>query len=100
VIDRKDLVKVKEFLTQCTASEVNQKQGGVTPLFLACERNQPEIAEELLKSEASPDIKSRDGETPLYISILGGNTKCARVCVAYGANVNEYSMGCAPLRIL
>lgn len=49
----------------------NGSINGTTFLCLACERNLPKVVESLLKWGAKPDIKNKQGDTPLILAVSG-----------------------------
>jgi ankyrin repeat protein len=51
--------------------DLNLKQQGVTPLFLACQRKNDPIIHFLLQAGADPNIECK-GITPLYLCCLYG----------------------------
>lgn len=72
-------------------------------LFEAVKDHEPDVVEELLEKEVPPDVKDKDGMTPLHI-LMGGNARnptelitanvperagIARMLVEAGCDVNE-----------
>lgn len=53
--------------------------------------NNEEYVSQLLRSGANIDIKSRDGYTPLMISIKSSQVKMAKFLIKNGANINSVS---------
>ena len=62
-------------------------QDGGTPLFVASQCNNMEVAEELLKHGADLHVQMVDGATPLFISAQNGHTKMLKFLLSKGANV-------------
>jgi ankyrin repeat protein len=68
---------------------VNAKdKDGATPLMLASERGDTEMARVLLKNEANPNASDVDGYTALMFASYSGNLEMARLLVDSGADVN------------
>ena len=62
---------------------------GETPLFVACERGQFEIARLLVDHGADTDKARDDGTTPLHIACQWGHLDCTRLLLNSGADVDK-----------
>ncbi|CCW66446.1 unnamed protein product [Phytomonas sp. Hart1] len=73
-------------------SNINKfDEDGFTPLYFACMKHcvEVETIQSLLSFGASVDLKTKDGETPLYIAVFNRRYMVASFLVNNGANVNE-----------
>ena len=61
---------------------------GETPLHLAVDNSDWEIAEELLRYKAEPNCMTVDGETPLHHSAFIGDKRMINLLLSYGADPN------------
>lgn len=61
---------------------------GVTPLHVAAENGQSEIAKLLLESGASLDIKDGNGRTPLHFAAEHGKSETAQLLLQLGASID------------
>ncbi|UPK92113.1 hypothetical protein LCI18_003048 [Fusarium solani-melongenae] len=64
--------------------------GGFTPLILAAKTGQQAVVELLLKRSASPNLKSSNGTTPLYVAANANNNRVGivRLLLDNGAKVD------------
>jgi hypothetical protein len=63
-------------------------QDGFTPIYSACNRNNPELAKLLLEHGANPNVATKDGFTPIFKACSGKNPELAKLLLEYGANPN------------
>jgi ankyrin repeat protein len=66
---------------------VDRDDGGPTPLFMACELGNVDVASILLDGGANPNLAGDDGETPLHVAAFESNLDCARLLIDRKANV-------------
>ena len=62
--------------------------GGYTPLAMAVQRDQPQIADMLLKAGADVNVPTGQGATPLMIASKSGNFTLVETLLAKGADSN------------
>lgn len=60
--------------------------GGLTPLHLAAEEDQPEVCFELVAQKASPNTLDDLGQTPAHRAAFAGAASALRVLLSCGAN--------------
>lgn len=87
---RGDLQRVKELIKSYPDLNINAvNEYAETALYIACKKNQNEIAAHLLQQE---EIKVNTstilGNSPLLISAWNDNTKLAKKLIEHGADVN------------
>ena len=71
----------------------NQKAGGFTPLGLAAMKGHARIAELLLRAGADPDLKSNDGNTPLYLAARFDHAEVIRALVPFKPDFRAHNRG-------
>ena len=59
-----------------------------TPLLIAAQYNQMEIAKLLIDKGANVNVKDADGDTPLKSAAYAGHKEIVELLIAYGADVN------------
>jgi uncharacterized protein len=64
------------------------RDGGITPLFLACKNGSAPMIEVLLKTGADANSASESGTTALMMAAAAGNPDAVKVLLAHGADVN------------
>lgn len=64
--------------------------GGYTPLAMAADKNQPEIADLLLKAGADLNLPNHEGATPLMIAAANGSQAIVMALLAKGADPNAH----------
>jgi len=67
-----------------------------SPIFLAAQYNRPKIVELLCNSGANVNMQRDDGNTPLQMAILAGNTEVVRVLLECNANPSMFSGRSSP----
>eukprot|EP01127_Copromyxa_protea_P010454 TRINITY_DN2544_c0_g1_i3.p1 TRINITY_DN2544_c0_g1~~TRINITY_DN2544_c0_g1_i3.p1 ORF type:complete len:514 (+),score=72.54 TRINITY_DN2544_c0_g1_i3:689-2230(+) len=77
---------------------VNSKQRGFTPLYLACSKENAELVKILLESGADPNLVSR-GKPPLLLSVLRNHQPIVNLLLSYGANPNVITRNVSPLHL-
>ncbi|CAD8154308.1 unnamed protein product [Paramecium pentaurelia] len=60
-----------------------------TPLHFACQYNNLEIVQYLLKQEANPKSLSLDKKSPLHIASIKNTCEICELLINYGANLDE-----------
>jgi ankyrin repeat protein len=58
-------------------------------MHVPAERGDAVVLETMLASGFQPNVKDRDGVTPLHRAAMGGHTEAVRVLLAYGASVHS-----------
>lgn len=84
------LAKVRALL-QANPALANDAEtsSGQTPLHYAVQQKRVEIAKELLKLDADPNVRDKNGNTPLAAAIAWGGLQEAELLLAHGADINE-----------
>eukprot|EP01122_Echinamoeba_exundans_P003563 TRINITY_DN13646_c0_g1_i1.p1 TRINITY_DN13646_c0_g1~~TRINITY_DN13646_c0_g1_i1.p1 ORF type:complete len:632 (-),score=124.81 TRINITY_DN13646_c0_g1_i1:68-1963(-) len=95
-IDENDYYKLTQ--RQNIQEDINEKQQGVTPLYLACLRKNTNIMQFLLSNGADPNLMSRN-RTPLYLATLYGEDLMVILLLQHGADPNLICNNVAPLHI-
>jgi len=83
-------------------ANVNQQFGDLhcTPLLLAIERGQTEVAKVLVRNGADIDYKDRRGYCPLLAALEKKDVQTTKLLINEGAEVNtEYKKGITPLHL-
>ena len=63
-------------------------QDGGTPLFVACQCNHLEVAQELLNKGADINCQMVDGASPAFIVAQNGHLRMLKFLIANNANIN------------
>ena len=88
-IEEGNLEKVREYLEN-DPGLINQKnQGLLTPLNLAAEKNQPEIAAFLLEKGADPAIGDRENSLPIHLAAVSGSIPVVDLLLEKGVDVDS-----------
>lgn len=66
-------------------------RGDISPLMMAVEKGNLEIATLLLERKANVNISARNSIYPLILAAYMGNPELVRLLLQYGASINEYS---------
>ena len=53
----------------------------------ACELGNTNLADALLTAGSDPNVKDKINRTALLFAAKKGSTECAKLCLAFGANV-------------
>jgi ankyrin repeat protein len=62
--------KVKLILKSPNRPDINEKdENGRTALHIACEYDNVDCVKELIEANAFPNIRAKDGSTPLHVTI-------------------------------
>ncbi len=67
---------------------IAQNKDGKTPLHLASEQGQVDLARMLIECGADPMAKTYDEKTPLHLASEWGRVDIARILIERGAKVN------------
>jgi len=68
---------------------VTLKDGGASPLYLACQQGHAKTAIYLMKQNASKEYETYVGSTPLYVAAQGGHFDCVFSLLEAGADPNH-----------
>ena len=82
---RENLFKLVKYLVE-KGADVNN---GISPLLIACDRNNIEIVKYLVEKGADVNTKDINGVTPLLIACERNDINIVKHLVENGANVNE-----------
>jgi len=77
---------------------INEKQRGVTPLYLSCKRNDFPTIRYLLQNGADPNILCF-GYTPIYLCTMCGQIDIIELLLQYGADPNILCKYLTPLHL-
>lgn len=79
--------------------ESKNEDTGLTLLATACQKDKLNIVELLLeKYKANVELKSSNGEAPIYAAIASGNEKMVKLLIDHNADVNSFdTTGKTPL---
>jgi ankyrin repeat protein len=83
-----DLQKVKSLLKENSELISSKDDEGRTPLHLAAEEGQKDVAKLLLAKKSEVDAKDKLGMTPLHWAVKNDKKNMAEVLLAHGADVN------------
>jgi len=83
-----DLVSVKSLLKDKPDLVSSKDSKGNTPLHVAAENGNNEVAELLLTKGADVNARNNDGATPLHLAALMGSKEFAELLLTNGADVN------------
>ncbi|XP_020243778.1 ankyrin-1 [Asparagus officinalis] len=79
-----------ELLIQAGANP-NIKAGGITPLHIAADLGSKEILNCLLKAGADPNIPDEDGQKPIQVAAVRGNSEAVKVLFPLTSPVKDIS---------
>ncbi|HKE29273.1 MAG TPA: ankyrin repeat domain-containing protein [Bryobacteraceae bacterium] len=82
-----DLELTKLLLAAGADVKAATRDGGITPLGLACSNGSAAIIGELLKAGANPNSGNANGTTALMTAAASGSTDAVKVLLDYGAEV-------------
>jgi ankyrin repeat protein len=83
-----DLETTKLLLAAGANVKVTTREGGITPLFMACTNGNAAIIEALLKAGADPNSLKANGTTALMLAAASGNALAAKILLDRGAKVD------------
>ncbi|XP_005375061.1 PREDICTED: 2-5A-dependent ribonuclease [Chinchilla lanigera] len=89
-VENEDVSQIKQLLETGTDVNVQEEQGGWTPLHNAVQRGRKDIVEMLLHYGADPRQRKKNGATCLIIAGIEGYVELLRFFLSKGADVNEY----------
>lgn len=81
------------------ASTKQQTKNGYTPLHVAAQRCQVDVARQILKAKADPNAESRNGFTPLHLAAQDGSVEMVKLLLDHKAKVNARAKVCRSLQI-
>jgi ankyrin repeat protein len=83
-----DLETAKLLLAAGANVKVTTREGGITPLFMACTNGNAAIIEALLKAGADANSLKANGTTALMLAAASGNPQAVNLLLDRGAKVN------------
>lgn len=83
-----DLETTKALLAAGANVKVSTREGGITPLFMACTNGNPAIIEALLKAGADANSVKANGTTALMLAASSGNAQAVKILLDRGAKVD------------
>ncbi|HTB14603.1 MAG TPA: ankyrin repeat domain-containing protein [Bryobacteraceae bacterium] len=83
-----DLETTKLLLAAGANVKVTTREGGITPLFMACTNGNAAIIEALLKAGADANSLKANGTTALMLAAASGNAQAAKILLDRGAKVD------------
>jgi ankyrin repeat protein len=83
-----DLETTKLLLAAGANVKVTTREGGITPLFMACTNGNVAIMEALLNAGADASSLKANGTTALMLAAASGNPQAAKLLLDHGAKVN------------
>lgn len=88
-----------ELLLEANADIDLKKEDGVTPIFLAAEKNLPKMITCLAQHEANLELKAKNHATPLWNATRRGNVGAVEALLKAGANTSASVSGWPILHI-
>jgi ankyrin repeat protein len=83
-----DLETTKILLAAGANVKVTTREGGITPLFMACTNGNAAIVEALLKAGADANSVKANGTTALMLAAASGNSQTVKILLDHGAKVD------------
>jgi uncharacterized protein len=83
-----DLETTKALLAAGANVKVTTREGGITPLFMACTNGNAAIIDALLKAGADANSLKANGTTALMLAAASGNPQAVNLLLDRGAKVN------------
>src|ERR1700722_18659544 len=83
-----DLETTKALLAAGANVKVTTREGGITPLFMACTNGNGPIMEALLKAGADANSVKANGTTALMLAAASGNSQAVKILLDHGAKVD------------
>jgi uncharacterized protein len=83
-----DLETAKALLAAGANVKVTTREGGITPLFMACTNGNAAIIEALLKAGADVNAVKPNGTTALMLAAASGNPQAVKMLLDRGAKVD------------
>jgi len=86
--EKKQLVKVEEWLKTASLSDINNiDELGDSPLLLMCSKGQFEVARLLVQHGADVNIQTSHGHSPLLYAVIKDNIELVELLIKKGASV-------------
>ncbi|PMP64381.1 ankyrin repeat domain-containing protein [Desulfurella multipotens] len=79
-------------VTQKTKENVSQKSYTADDLFKAVSNSNATLVKKILAQGISPNVKDKNGSTPLMYAAYYGNLEICKILIAHGADVNARSV--------
>jgi ankyrin repeat protein len=83
-----DLETTKTLLAAGANVKVTTREGGITPLFMACTNGNAAIIDALLKAGADANSMKANGTTALMLAASSGSVPAVQAVLGHGASVN------------
>jgi len=71
-----------------------RRQDGLTPLHCAARSGNDQVMDLLLERGAPVTAKTKNGLTPLHMSIQGDHVDCARILLYHHAAIDDVTVVC------
>lgn len=93
-------VSILESLIKLGVDINSPKNNGSSPLCIACQNKELEIARLLVSNGAEINHSKKNGDAPLYLAVLAGDCDIVELLLKNRANVNQINeLGVTPLMI-
>ena len=84
-----DLASVKLFLEKDPTLLNAKNEGALTPLNLAAEQNQTEVARLLLEMGADPTLGDNENSQPIHLAAVSGSVSIAELLLSKGIDIDS-----------
>ncbi|MGV3613136.1 MAG: ankyrin repeat domain-containing protein [Fluviicola sp.] len=81
-----DCIEIIYFIIDLGVNVNQTFSEGSTPLIVACEKNNYDLVEYLLKKEADPNTTNKNHMTAIWYTALDENETLVKLLMSYGAN--------------
>ncbi|XP_003893473.1 2-5A-dependent ribonuclease isoform X1 [Papio anubis] len=88
-VQTEDVDLVQQLLEGGANVNFQEEEGGWTPLHNAVQMSNEDIVELLLRYDADPVLRKKNGATPFIVAAIAGNVKLLELFLSKGADVNE-----------
>ena len=85
---RDDLEMAKLLLAAGANVQAATREGGITPLLMACQNGNAAMIDALLKAGADSNAVKTNGTTPLMMAAASGSVDAVKTLLDHGAGVN------------